>query len=252
MTEPMLELQQELQRFATRFLDRISQAVSVLERSPRADVRDEGLRKSLLYVSSAMEIATGPSAEVNLFDMFVFVRLSRALLEKHWIPTLYGKDADELDDAFVRADEEITQLVDRSLGRDRRGQLEEVVHTWLADNPNQIRVEGLRLADFSAMAGAAAANRAIQAKGLLSSVRVASDAANQAMLLADRAMFLLHRMPFLWRMQVRVGANEVTSDTLMRASSSVPWAQIARFAKGGAIVAGLTAVTALMWMRRGR
>ncbi|MDX2089831.1 MAG: hypothetical protein SFX73_18390 [Kofleriaceae bacterium] len=252
MSDPTLELQQELQRFATRFLDRISQAVSDLERSPHAAVRDEGLRKSLLYASSAMEIATGPSAEVNLLDMFVFVRLSRTLLEKHWIPRLYGKEADEMDDAFVRADQEITELVDRALGRDRRAQLEEVVHTWLADNPNQIRVEGLRLADFSGMAGAAASKRAIQAKGLLSSVKVASDAANQAMLLADRAMFLLHRMPFLWRMQVRVGVNEVTSDTLVRAQSSVPWAQLARFAKGGAIVAGLTAVTALMWMRRGR
>src|SRR5262245_42986275 len=70
---PEFELQQELQRFTTQFADRITQATDVLEQSPRAEVRDEALRKNLLYVSSAMEIATGPFPEVSLLDMIVFI-----------------------------------------------------------------------------------------------------------------------------------------------------------------------------------
>src|SRR5690606_22351276 len=121
---------------------------------------------------------TGAAAEVNLLDMFVFVRLSRAVLERHWIPELYGSAGDELQVAFARSDAEATEIAERALGSTRRAQLEHVVASWLAENPRQTRVESLRLADFSALAADAAAERAIEARGLLSSVRVASDAAN--------------------------------------------------------------------------
>ena len=90
---PALELQEALQRFTTQFADRITQAMEALERSSPAGVRDEALRKNLLYVSSALEIATGPDPEVNLLDMIVFIHLSRAALEKHWIPVLYHQRA---------------------------------------------------------------------------------------------------------------------------------------------------------------
>ena len=62
-TAPELELQQQVQRFATQFTDRIMQATEALEASTqRRKVRDEALRKNLRYVSAAMEIATGPVA----------------------------------------------------------------------------------------------------------------------------------------------------------------------------------------------
>jgi hypothetical protein len=247
-----LELQQELQRFATRFLDRISQAVDVLEASPEARVRDEGLRKSLLYVSSAMEIATGVSAEINLLDMFVFVRLSRAVLERHWIPALYRGTGGDLSEVFARTDDEITDIANRTLDPARRAQLDHIVASWLEDNPRQTRVEGLRLADFSAAAGTAAAARVIEAKGLLSSVRVASDAANQAMVLAERILFMVHRMPFLWRLQVRVGVREVTNDAITRASTDVPWTRIAQVARRGIAFTGVLALLGVVSMLRRR
>ena len=83
------ELQESLQRFTTQFADRITQAMDELERASPPGVRDEALRKNLLYVSSALEISTGPDPEVNLLDMFVFVRLCRTALERHWIPRFY-------------------------------------------------------------------------------------------------------------------------------------------------------------------
>src|SRR5690606_35884848 len=59
---PELELQQEIQRFTTRFVDRITQGAEALQGSSRAAVRDAAMRKNLLYASSALEIATGASA----------------------------------------------------------------------------------------------------------------------------------------------------------------------------------------------
>lgn len=104
------------------------------QRSRRAEVREEALRENLLYASSALEIATGPSASVNLLDMFVFVHLSRTVLERHWIPTLYDASGAELDDAFTKAEQELAEITVRAVGPQGLTQLTHVVDNWLADN----------------------------------------------------------------------------------------------------------------------
>src|SRR5262249_19342516 len=153
------ELQQELERFAMRFADRVTQATSALGRSPTPSVRDEALRKNLLYVSSATEIATGPFPDINLLDMMVFVHLSRAVLESHWIPDLFGAQGRDLGDVFARSEQELADIAAGTLSAFHREQLGALVNAWLAENPNQFRVEGIRLADFSSAAGSAAAER---------------------------------------------------------------------------------------------
>jgi hypothetical protein len=45
-------------------------------------------------------------------------------------------------------------------------------------------------------------------------VKSAAQSANQALALTERALFLVHRLPFLWRIQARVGASEILSDSL--------------------------------------
>ena len=250
---PELELQQELQRFTARFLDRISQATSTLkEEAEHPNVFDEALRKSLLYASSASEIATGPAAAVNLLDMFVFIRLCRGALDDYWIPTLYGDQGGELSDVFAKADTEITDIAERALGPSQRAQLANLVTAWQADNPGMTRVEGVRLADFSAVAGTAAADRALQARSLLSGVKVATQAANQAMLMAERAMFLVHRLPFLWRLQVRLGAREILGDSIARVTKGPAAVTMARVAKRSVAAAAVLGITGAVFAVRAR
>lgn len=208
------ELTQELQRFTTRFTDRIAQAAEGLELSRRPEVRVEALRKTLGYISSAIEIATGPYAEIDLLDMVVFVHLCRTVLDKHWIPALYGEEGLELSDAFEKSEAEISDIAERALGSERAEDVGSLVDSWLADNPSQVRVEGIRLADFASGAARAAAGRMIEARGLLSSVKTASEAANEAMMLVERALFLLHRMPSVWRIQARLAARDIISDSI--------------------------------------
>jgi hypothetical protein len=235
-----LELQQELERFTTQFAERITQATASLERSPREEVRDEALRKNLVYVSSAIEIATGPYPEINILDMFVFIHLSRTVLERHWIPSLYGAEGVGLVEAFAKAERELSAIAAGALGPGQHEELEALVDGWLSENPAQVRVEGVRLADFSAAAGGAAAERAGQAKGLLSSVKVAARTANQALLLSDRCLFLVHRLPSLWRLQARLGAREVVSDAITQLSG--------RLARRGLLYLGLLGVGGvLVW-----
>ena len=246
---PPLELQDALQRFTTQFTDRVTQAMEGLELSSQARVRDEALRKNLLYVSSALEIASGLDPEVNLLDMLVFVHLSRATLEKHWIPTVYRESGADVAKVFARSEEELQTLAEQALTRAQHTQLMNVVDTWLAENPQQVRVEGIRLADFARMAGSAAADRAMQTRGLLSSVSTASRAANQALLLTERALFLLHRMPSVWRLQARLAARDTVSDvaTQLFEGGDAPVARMARRARWIALLCaiGLAALVAV-------
>lgn len=246
---PALELQQALQRFTTQFTDRVTQATEILECSSRRRVRDNALRKNLLYVSSAMEIATGPAPAINLLDMFVFVRLCRAVLERHWMPE-YGTEGAALGEAFARTDDEISQLAERALGAVRCAQLASVVDAWLADNPAQIRVEGVRLADFSEAAGAAVAARSLEVRGLLSSVKTATIAANEALQLVERGLFLVHRLPFLWRLQARLGAREVLGDSTLQLTEAVraPLSRLTSLARYGVLLGGAAAI--VLWLRR--
>ena len=253
-TAPELELQQEMQRFASQFTDRITQATEALEESShRAEVRHEALRKNLRYIAAALEIATGPVAEINLVDMIVFVRLSRAVLERHWIPELYGTDGAELAQIFARSQADLDEVAARALSFEHRRELTSLTDAWLADNPEQFRVEGIRFSDFAAAAGAAG-ERALEVRGLLSSVKTATRAANQALLLSERVLFLLNRMPPLWRLQARLGAREMLDDAVTELSRG-PEAPVARLTGGAkhflriglAYVAVLVCGLSLLW-----
>ena len=255
-TAPELELQQEMQRFATQFTDRITQATEALEESShRQLVRDEALRKNLRYIAAALEIATGPIAEINLVDMMVFVRLSRAVLERHWIPRLYGDDGAELARIFAKSEEELAAVAEQVLSAPQRREVASLIETWLAENPQQFRVEGIRFSDFAAAAGAAG-ERAMQVKGFLASVKTATRTANQALLLSERALFLVNRMPSLFRLQVRLGAREVLGDAVTQLSEG-PQAplpklrsQARHLARSGMAYAAVLvgAVTVLWWI----
>ena len=253
-TAPELELQQEMQRFATQFTDRITQATETLEESSqRPIVRHEALRKNLRYIAAALEIATGPTAEINLVDMIVFVRLSRAVLERHWIPELYGDDGAELAHIFARSEAELDAVAVGTLSQAQRDELTALIDEWLVENPRQFRVEGIRFSDFAAAAGLAGAR---EVKGLLSSVKTATRAANQALLLSERVLFLVNRMPSLWRLQARLGAREMLDDAVTELSRG-PEAPLVRLRGGArhavrigfawvAVLAG--SVTLLWWL----
>jgi hypothetical protein len=157
----------------------------------------------------------------------VFVRLSRAALERHWIPEVYRESGAELLEVFEKSEQELRAVAEAALSPAQRAQLAHLVEAWLEENPAQIRVEGVRLADFSEAAGSAAAERAIEAKGLLSSVSTASRAANQALLLSERGLFLFHRLPFLWRLQARLAARDMLADAVAQLTEG-PRAPVAR------------------------
>ena len=195
------------------------------------------MKECLLYVASALEISASSQPQIDLLDMLVFVRLCRISLEKYWLPQVYGAEGKALDEAFARSEKELVAIGSQALSEKQRKELDDLVDAWLADNPGQFRVEWVRLADLSSAAGSGATDRVARAKGLLSGVRTAALTANQAMVLGERAMFLLHRLPFLWRLQARLASREIVGDALVQLSEG-PGAPIPKMIRKAQDVVG--------------
>lgn len=210
------ELQQDVERFTSRFMESVAETSAPLTLIEDPGVRQLAMRQVLVYSSSALEIASGMTPETSLLDMMVFVSLSHRLLEKHWIPSVFGDRGQPLQDAFARAEKDIWKTSEKVMRTDQQAKLRGLVEGYLRDNPNQIRVESVRFDDFSVFAGRVSERQAKEAGGLFGEVKAATMAADQAVLLGERGLYIAHRMPFLLRLQARLGVSEVMTDSLRR------------------------------------
>jgi hypothetical protein len=208
------ELQQALQRIATQFQGRVGQISMEANRSAGVGLEGAILRQALLYQSSILDIATGPEPELNLLDMAVFAQLCAKTLKSYWTSQRLGDASAAFSDAFAGLDRDVQAVLIQVLTAEQRALLQRLIDGWLAENRDQRVVEGIRLVSFGRVAGEAADERGNAARGLLSSVKTATRAADRALLLAERALYLSQRVPFLLRAHARLGAREMTGDTL--------------------------------------
>lgn len=214
-----MEIQEELQRFATQFLERTNQAMIPIMLSNDPIAKNIAMHQVLRLSSSALEIATGPRAEMNLLDMMAFVRLNQDALRDHWVPKVYKASGENLLTAFADSERDITAIANERLTPEQRSTFDRLLQSWREENPNFVMVEGVRLTDFAKHAGIIERNRSEQIDGLISGIKGAVSTADQAILLANRAIFLGQRMPFLLRLQARIGVQEILTDSMKQFSS---------------------------------
>jgi hypothetical protein len=208
-----IQIQESLQRFVGVFLDRTLQAAEPLmsETAP-LKLRTRAMHQVLLYATSSIDIATGRFPETNLLDMLAFVDLTRGALTEYWIPEVYGEKGRALEAAFGHSGRDLDRLAGGILTRAQLSEVHRLVQEWRRENPGQHRVEQIRPFLFAAKAGELATERDREAFFLLDSVRKVTQSTDQAVLLAERAMFLTQRMPFLIRFHARLSVQEVIRD----------------------------------------
>jgi hypothetical protein len=197
------ELQQALQRFATQFEARITQAAQSLTEAD-ANFREPALERALACCSSALDITVGPVPEINVLDMLVFVTLTRDVFEHHWEPLVFGEPGADFLQVLQSSAENLWRIAGQLLSEQQESVLRKLIEDWKGRHPDQIQVEGVRFAEFSALAGEG--RRPDFASGLLADVRTATRAADSAVVLGERMMFLAPRIPFIVRMHLRAGA----------------------------------------------
>jgi hypothetical protein len=212
------ELQEDVQRVASVLMDRVAEVVyPLVDEEDHAPLHREALmRRALGYSASALDIAVGPAPELNTLDMLVFTVLCRDALERHWIPQRLGSNGQPFVSAFRHAEDDLWEISAKFLSTKEQDDVRELIATWQTEHAGQFRVENVRFLEFSAHAGQIANERAAKSRGLLGHVRSATAAADQALLISERAFFLAQHMPFLMRLQARVGAHETLSDSLAR------------------------------------
>ncbi len=214
------ELQDDLLRFETQFNARIENASGPLEASPNARISDRAMVNRLNYSSNALNIALGPTPEVNLLDMVAFIELSRDVLEKHWIPKIFGAGGRPEEQAFSDSAQQIWAIAGKVMSPQQKAVLQKVISRWRQAHPKQISVETVRLSAFSGQGGADAADLDKDIGGLFASVQQSTQAVDAARLFAERALYYAERAPFLFRLQERIGADEILDDAQSRLSQA--------------------------------
>ncbi len=205
------ELKADLHRFTQMYFDRSGEALERMEPTLPADQRVVLLRRLLIYESSALSIATGPVPAVNMLDMLVFTRLTRETFESYWGPKVFGPQGAPLLEVLQQAEAEIWASGRRLLTDEQEQSIEQMIEAWKRANPDRTRVELVRFEQFSKLVGKAAVEKTTS--GALGSVTAMGQTADAAVLLGERALFLGQFMPTLLRVQARIGALEMLSDT---------------------------------------
>jgi hypothetical protein len=220
-------------RFEARFAARLTAAFNPLIESPDIEVRLRAGRDQLAFITSALDIAVGSAPEVDLLDMLTLVTLGRDAMTRRWSPDLCGDRAQGVADAFQGSMEDISAVAAGVLSDEIEAELGQVIREWQSENAGNDNVAGVRLSAYAKYrVGSGAAK-----SGLFALLRGASETADTAVLLGERALYATQRMPYLVRLHVRIAAREAIVDA-QRATKQV--LRRAAVVTGGVALLGMT------------
>jgi hypothetical protein len=236
------ELQDDLMRFEGRFSSRLTSAFRPLMESPHADVRLRASRDALAFMTSALDIAVGSSPEVDLLDMVTMVSLGRDAMTRRWNVQAYGDAGRAVADAFQAALDDIGAIASRAIPGEVEAELRQVIADWQRENPAQ-EVATVRLSAYAKYRPGSTAKNA----GIFSLLRGATQTADTAVLLGDRALYATQRLPYLVRLHVTIAIRETVSD-IKRIAGQTAIRSLAPL--GGLALAGVASFFAVRLVRR--
>jgi hypothetical protein len=199
-------------RFEGRFSSRISSALRPLAKEgPTPEIRVRAMMDELRQLSAALDIAVGTTPEVDLLDMVTMVALGRDLLGAYWKAHAPPERARVVQEAFDTSLEDILAVARAVITPDQEKELLAIVAAWRKEHPDQIELGAMRLSEYTGPPFAASPALEKRTSRFFATVRGATQTADDAVLLGARALYAAQRLPFLFRMHVRVA----TSDSLL-------------------------------------
>lgn len=213
-----LQLQESVQRFYTRFTERVAEAfVSIPNYQTDPQLRDLSLNQYLVYHQEALKIATAPYPEVNLLDMIVFINLSKMTIQDYWIPKRLGDRGKSLLGAFNESEKDLDSIALQILSRKELLRVKNVAYRWRQDHPHVVKVEKIRMGDFTDYIGGSKKNEPLFSgissfSQILVDTKSAVEAVDETMLVANRALFLSQQIPYILRLQARLTSLEMVED----------------------------------------
>jgi hypothetical protein len=219
-----VELQQTLLRFADQFSAQTTAGIDRLRQGTNALNPAEVLRIKLACATETASIVTGPNAFASLLDMTAFVTAMRISLEQHWQPNIYGESANMLLETCRRGETDIWGVASNALTSAQQQLLRTTIETWHKNNPQPTSILGARALELSTQfkrqekTGADSSGNVF---GLLmldpfAGMDPAVREIAQTRLLAERALFLVGRMPTIVRWQTELLSLNATDTPTVR------------------------------------
>jgi hypothetical protein len=207
-----VEVQQKLLQFADEFSTRMIIGVEQLRRGTTALDPAEVLQWKIALVTETCAIASGPNAVANLLDMTVFVTVTRAALEEHWQPKVFGDSAGPMLESCRNAETNIWQVAATVLKPEQQTELRHAIEVWRRQNPLPEDVLAARALGFGMQVAQANQTDTVKPGSVfnllmidpLSGLDPATREIAQTRLFAERALYVMQKMPMLLRWQTEL------------------------------------------------
>ena len=213
----LLDLQRELFTFVDRYMERVAQAADEgVAAASDSQARANLQATKVMYVSSAVAIASEPAPLNALRDLIVMVSLQCMVWEAGGGPQVDRREANRLAHALRLLELQILALAERFIPVNSIRTLQALILDWRRANPQQHYVAFVRFHDLGVSEGANAVDRVLSSGGLLAPVEAVAREAHEARLLAERGVYIANRMPFLLGWQGDLLYRRVVSSPEMR------------------------------------
>lgn len=207
------ELQQLVTGYADRYMTYIVSATERIEaNNPSDEQRRRAHRVRLVQVSAIYDIATNADPFTQLLDMTLVVSLqARKWIDDDLAERWFGPRGRYLVQAARQAREEIWKIAARVMRPSQLEQLDAMILQWHRRNRHIELVSWVRFDDFAASRSKSIVAEVAEGGGFLAPIGEATKAVDEVRALAERALFLGKRMPFLLSWQVRDTLSESLS-----------------------------------------
>lgn len=245
-TNAMTLLQSEVMRSADVYVGSVASAADAFQaRVNTPAARLAGQQWKLLEATSAYINATGENPLLNAVDMAVLATLSREVIEQAWVGGPFGEAAQPLLQVHLTLEREAWESLNPFLSAEQLHELHGLIAAYRKRFPDQRFLAAVRLPELvetldTGPAGTAPRHSASLLSLLyldpLAGLDPATQAVEQARLLAQRGIYYAQRMPTLlaWQLELTTfqlaaepEARDVFRDLDSLASSATSFAQTA-------------------------
>ena len=213
-----LSLQSSVMALADTSIIRVIQEMAYGTKIADAELRRDDAVARVALGSALVAIATEPDAVDALVDLLTHVTLTADAQRN----AARGKAPDSTEARLLAAleqnEKDAWKLAERWLNEPTRAALKARIMAWPGRRDAAAGVAFVRLSDIPR----GGAESVTAGEGMFDSLRAATSQADQFRLLAERAVFLVQRLPFLLRWQMEVyTANTLASEEALRGQAQI-------------------------------
>jgi hypothetical protein len=217
---PPAVLQVELQRIADEVVGRTLSAMDDYARIIGTDeARRQVLRWRVSMGAAVVTIVTGPNPQVNLLDFLALTTVTRIALEEIWVNTTDGPAFEPWLAASRGLEASAWELTEGVFTTEQQQEIRDAIRRWWDSNPETQLTFFVRPGEFSRIIAHTANDNARPGSvwsvvgldptvGLDPAVREVT----QTRLFAERALYMVQRMPFMARWQVELLADNLVNE----------------------------------------